>query len=84
MSAEKTMKIVIFTTVAILGFLAGRIAQATSLNLTGTWEGQAVCDELIDGKYTFDIFPDPMKIIQDRDIIHGPLLVWSTRGRSRS
>jgi hypothetical protein len=45
MSAEKTMKIMIFT-VAILGFLAARIAQATSLNLTGTWKGQAVCDEL--------------------------------------
>jgi hypothetical protein len=69
MSAEKTMKIVIFTA-AILGFLAGGIAQASSFNLTGTWEGQAVCDELIDGKYTFDVFRDPLKIIQDGDIVH--------------
>jgi hypothetical protein len=70
MSAEKKMKIMIFTTVAILGILAGGIAQANSLNLTGTWEGQAVCDELIDGKYTFDIFPDPLEITQDGDIVH--------------
>jgi hypothetical protein len=45
MSAEKTMKIMIFTG-AILGVLAGGTAQANSLDLTGTWEGQAVCDEL--------------------------------------
>jgi hypothetical protein len=35
MSAEKTIKIMIFT-VTILGVLAGGIAQANSLNLTGT------------------------------------------------
>src|SRR5918999_997412 len=70
MSAEKMMKIMIFTTVTILGVLAGGIAQANSLNLTGTWEGQAVCDELIDGKYTFDIFPDPLEITQSDDIVH--------------
>jgi hypothetical protein len=64
-----TMKIMIFT-VAILGVLAGGIAQANSLDLTGTWEGQQVCDELIDGKYTFDIFTDPLKITQDGDIVH--------------
>jgi hypothetical protein len=87
MSAEKAMKIMIFTTVAILGVLAGGIAQANSLNLTGTWEGQAVCDELIDGKYTFDIFPDLLEITQDGDIVHvaafGVLYEGGRSSRSR-
>jgi hypothetical protein len=42
-------------------------AVAGSLDLTGTWEGQAVCDELIDGEYTLHVFPDPLEITQVGD-----------------
>lgn len=34
-----------------------------------TWEGYAVCEELKDGKFTHDTFPDPLEISHSGDKI---------------
>ncbi len=53
--------------VTIVMLLATVPVAAAPLDLTGTWEGQAVCDELIDGEYTLHVFPDPLEITQKGD-----------------
>ncbi len=55
--------------VLVLALFVGQAAVAqrlgaAPLDLTGNWEGQAVCDELIDGEYTLHVFPDPLEITQ--------------------
>ncbi len=46
----------------IVGGLCPHRAVAESFDLTGTWEGFAVCEELKDGKFTHETFPDPLEI----------------------
>ncbi len=54
--------------VLVLALFVGPAAVAAApLDLTGNWEGQAVCDELIDGEYTLHVFPDPLEITQEGD-----------------
>ena len=56
----------IVVTAVILGLSVG-VADAKSLR---TWRGQAVCDELVAGKYTFNIFTDALLITQAGDRVH--------------
>ena len=44
-------------------------AVAKEFDLTGTWEGYAVCEELKGGHFTFDTFPDPLSISHRGDRI---------------
>jgi hypothetical protein len=53
----------------IVGGLSSHQAMAGSFDLTGTREGFAVCEELKDGKFTHDIFPDPLEISHSGDNI---------------
>ncbi len=57
--------------VLVIALFAGpavvQTSAATPLDLTGNWEGQADCDELIDGEYTLHVFPNPLKITQEGD-----------------
>jgi hypothetical protein len=52
---------------AAVTFGCAGFVEAAPVNITGTWEGQAACDELIAGKYTSDIFTDKLLITQVGD-----------------
>lgn len=68
MNGKKTIKLVALT-IAVLGLLGLGTVHADSLNMTGTWEGFAVCDELKGGEFTHDLFPDSLEISQDGDTV---------------
>ena len=44
-------------------------ALAAPFDLTGTWKGFAVCEELKDGKFTHETFPSPLEISHMGDTI---------------
>lgn len=69
MNGKKTIKLIALT-MAVFGLFGLGTVQAGSLNMTGTWEGFTVCDELKGGEFTYDSFPEPeLKISQDGDTV---------------
>ena len=69
MNGKKMIKLIVFS-VAVFGLFGLGTVQAGSLNMTGTWEGFTVCDELKDGVFTYDSFPEPeLQISQDGDTL---------------
>ncbi len=61
------MKLFSLLVLVLALFVVAQTPAAAPLDLTGKWEGQAVCDELIDGEYTLHVFPDPLEITQEGD-----------------
>lgn len=63
MTARSTTKAIM--AMILLLFAAGA-AQADPPGMTGTWSGVAPCEELADGEYTFEEFPEgDFRIIQN-------------------
>ncbi len=66
-------KIFRFSTLGVLFFAisatGAQEAVAKRFNLTGTWKGYAVCEELKGGHFTFDAFPEPLSISHRADRI---------------
>jgi hypothetical protein len=52
-----------------LAFGSSALAEdASEIDLTGTWEGAQICDELIGGKFSdFVIVDNPLLVVQDGD-----------------
>jgi hypothetical protein len=52
-----------------LAFGSGALAQdGSEVDLTGTWQGAQICDELIGGEFThFVVVDNPLLVVQDGD-----------------
>jgi hypothetical protein len=75
-SGEETMRAIsrAAALTTMLGFLAsgsGPLAQdGAEIDLTGTWEGTQICDELIGGEFVNTVIADnPLLIVQDGDTL---------------
>ncbi len=67
---RRTSRLLAFaSTLAPLAFGPGALADdGSEVDLTGTWEGAQICDELVGGEFSdFVIVDNPLLVVQDGD-----------------